>query len=552
MAGAPARIGSSSQRVLGDHGERRRGAAGARGQTALDQRLVAEPEGQRQQADRGHVFAVPGTIVELLAEPACIVEPAGAAEHHRLDPDEDGRPRPRQHLLAQGDRLAVPAGHRQRHQLRPMSAERVGLQLYGARGVPRRRLGVAQRAGRRGRQEVHLRRERITGEGPIEAHAGVGVTIGGGQEHAVGRLADGVVLVEGQRRRERLLGRPPMRLEVEGVDALGAMRRRQLRVERQGARHRIERLGLRLRRRHPAIDVQDRVAIGEATVGRSVAVVEGNRTFEAGDCRANHRGRTLVPQVPALEVEVVGERVSGGPRHRAAAAQRRRHGGDDRLHHVVLHLEDVGELAIVAIGPDVVPALDGGQVHGEPQLRPGAPHAALEDCIDAELAPDLPDVEVAAAIAERRGARGDAQPGQPGERVDQVLGQAVAEVLVLDAGAAEIREGQHRHRARHRCARRRPVAVVRDRLEGLSQFARRREAPPGIGRETSPHRRRQCRRDTRPEGQFGRQPVQHQGDGLGWRPAAERASTGQHLVQDRPAREDVGPVIEAAGAGLLG
>ena len=272
-----------------------------------------------------------------------------------------------------------------------------------------------------------------------------------------------------------------MRFEVKGVDALGPMRRRQLGVERQGARHRIERLGLRLRRRHPAVDVQDRVAIGEAGVGRGVAVVEGNRPFEAGDRRANHRGRPLVPQVPALEIEVVGERVGGGPRHRAAAAQRRRHRGDDRLHHVVLHLENVGELAIVAIRPNVVAAVDRGEVHGETQLRAGAPHAALENGIDAELAPDLAHVEVAAAEAERRGPRGDAQPGKPGQGVDQILGQAVAEVLVLDAGAAEVDERQDRDRARHRRARRRPIAVVGDGFESLAQLARRGEAPAGIG-----------------------------------------------------------------------
>ena len=66
-------------------------------------------------------------------------------------PTNTGAPGPRQHLLAQRDRLVVAPGHHQRHRLRPVRAERVGLQFHGARGVARRRLGVAHRAGRRGR-----------------------------------------------------------------------------------------------------------------------------------------------------------------------------------------------------------------------------------------------------------------------------------------------------------------------------------------------------------------------------------------------------------------
>ena len=193
MAGAPARIGSTAHRGVLAITANGAAAPPSGGQTALDQRLVAEPEGQRQQVDRGHVFAVPGTIVEFLAEPAGIVEPAARPSTIAWTPTKTGG-RARASICSP-KAIASPC--------RPVinSAtscgqcvpERVGLQLDGARGVARRRLGVAQRAGRRRRQEVHLRPRTDHGRGPNREGRtrGVGVAIGGGQEHAVGRLADG-------------------------------------------------------------------------------------------------------------------------------------------------------------------------------------------------------------------------------------------------------------------------------------------------------------------------------------------------------------------------
>ena len=186
---------------------------------------------------------------------------------------------------------------------------------------------------------MHLRRERIALDRPGQVQARVVEAIGGCEEHSVGGVADGVVRIERQRRQERLLGGAPVRFEMERVDALGAVRFGQLRVEGQGPGHRLERLGLRLRGRHPAVDPQDRIAVGEPGVGRGEGVVEGDGALEAGDRRADDRRRPLVPEMTPLQVEVIGVRVDGRATHRLPfpADERRRDGGDDGPDDFVLH-----------------------------------------------------------------------------------------------------------------------------------------------------------------------------------------------------------------------
>ena len=58
---------------------------------------------------------------------------------------------------------------------------------------------------------------------------------------------------------------------------------------------------------------------------------------------------------------------------------------DDRLRDLVLHGEDVGEVAVVALGPDVAAACAVDQLGGDPHPVPGLAHAAFQHVADAEL-----------------------------------------------------------------------------------------------------------------------------------------------------------------------
>ncbi len=69
----------------------------------------------------------------------------------------------------------------------------------------------------------------------------------------------------------------------------------------------------------------------------------------------------------------------------------------------------------------------GGNAHPVGRLA----HASLEHVLDAELARDPLHVDCLALVGERRVARDDEEPAEARQRGDNVLGDAVGEVLLL-------------------------------------------------------------------------------------------------------------------------
>ncbi len=110
-----------------------------------------------------------------------------------------------------------------------------------------------------------------------------------------------------------------------------------------------------------------------------------------------------------------------------------------------------------------------------------AAHAPFQHGGDVQLLADLAHVQVLALEGEGRGAGDDADPRDVGERVDDLLGDAVGEVLVLLA-AAQVDEGQHGDRRSAHGRRRGPVAVAHD--EVPDQARRRRQHSDADERES--------------------------------------------------------------------
>ena len=107
----------------------------------------------------------------------------------------------------------------------------------------------------------------------------------------------------------------------------------------------------------------------------------------------------------------------------------------DRARDLVLHVEDVLQLAVVALGPELEAVARVDQLHGDADAVARAAHAALEHRRDAELVGDRRADRRRLSERERRRARRDAQTRQLRERVEDLLGDAVAEpVLVLARG----------------------------------------------------------------------------------------------------------------------
>src|SRR6516225_10377767 len=121
----------------------------------------------------------------------------------------------------------------------------------------------------------------------------------------------------------------------------------------------------------------------------------------------------------------------------------------DRRYHplgdFVLEYEDVGELAVVALGPNVGSGRGLDQLRGNAQTVAGSTHATFEDIVHAELTADLLYVDRTALVGEAAVARDDKEPPDLRQRGDDVLGHAVREKLLFRV-AAHVLERQHRDR----------------------------------------------------------------------------------------------------------
>jgi hypothetical protein len=119
--------------------------------------------------------------------------------------------------------------------------------------------------------------------------------------------------------------------------------------------------------------------------------------------------------------------------------------GRDTLGDLVLDGEDIFELAVVALRPALIAVLDVDQLHVDPEAIAGLAHAALENRGDTQAPSHGADVHSRPTELERRAAGGDAEPIDVGQRVDQLLGEAVTEI-VLVAGRAQVGKRQDRDR----------------------------------------------------------------------------------------------------------
>ncbi len=116
--------------------------------------------------------------------------------------------------------------------------------------------------------------------------------------------------------------------------------------------------------------------------------------------------------------------------------------GDDRLGDFILHREYVGKIAVVALGPDMAAGGDVVELCGDAHAVAALAHAALDHVADAEFLGDLLQVHGLALVDERRIACDHEEPAQLGQCGDDVLADAVGEIVLLRI-AGHVGEGQH-------------------------------------------------------------------------------------------------------------
>jgi hypothetical protein len=105
---------------------------------------------------------------------------------------------------------------------------------------------------------------------------------------------------------------------------------------------------------------------------------------------------------------------------------------DDAPGDIILEREEVREFDIVALRPDMTPGRGVGKLRPNAKALARAPDAAVQHVPDAQRPPDLSNVEGLPPVSEGRVARRNEQPAQAREPRDDVLGETVREVLLLD------------------------------------------------------------------------------------------------------------------------
>ena len=145
----------------------------------------------------------------------------------------------------------------------------------------------------------------------------------------------------------------------------------------------------------------------------------------------------------------------------------------DRLRNLILHVEDVFQLTVVPLRPQLKAIGHVAQLHGDAHAIPGSPHAAFEHRRHVQLLADGPKVVALALEGERRRARGDPQTLERRQSVENFLGDAVAEPVLILRGA-HVGEGQHGDR---RAAGQRLGGRRRNRIVDLQSSAGRRIEP---------------------------------------------------------------------------
>ena len=269
----------------------------------------------------------------------------------------------------------------------------------------------------------------------------------------------------------RLLGLALVIERAKVVDALLDLDLRVVGREGECAFHCFHRLGAPRRSLVNPVSVGASMLCGEPCPCEGEVRVQVHRFLKRGDAFLHaagraHSARCLVGEILMLEEEVVSLEVLGralGKPGLFLGIERYAERARDLRGELALDGEDVLQLAVVALRPQVLVGIGVDQLRRNAHLVPGAAHAAFEEGGHAKLGADLAAVYPGIAVFENRGARHDLEITQQRELRQQVFVDAIGEeghVLVF----AQVGERQHGERFAFRhteCdARRRAVRPV--------------------------------------------------------------------------------------------
>jgi hypothetical protein len=118
------------------------------------------------------------------------------------------------------------------------------------------------------------------------------------------------------------------------------------------------------------------------------------------------------------------------------------YGGGDPRGDLVLQVEDVGQIAVVALGPEIGPVHRVEELAGDAHAPARLAHAALQHVANTQLRADLRQVDGLPLVGEGGIAGDDQKPPPFRQRRDDVLGDAVDEISLLGV-ASDVVERQN-------------------------------------------------------------------------------------------------------------
>src|SRR4051812_9857535 len=102
-----------------------------------------------------------------------------------------------------------------------------------------------------------------------------------------------------------------------------------------------------------------------------------------------------------------------------------------RSRDLLVDREDVAQLALVTFRPQMAAVRDIDELHCHPDSIPRLAHAALDHLADVQQPPNLANVAGGVSELEARSSRHHTQPANLREVMDELVCQAVTEILVL-------------------------------------------------------------------------------------------------------------------------
>ena len=247
------------------------------------------------------------------------------------------------------------------------------------------------------------------------------------------------------------LGAAPIEIDHASEEGRRAVRFTQAVVELERFRDGLAGLSIRLARLQRTRSVREaelRVCHRQPDVGEGVARVLHDRVLEILDPFADPFLGISEGTMAPLEIQLVGLEVPGGLPTKPGLLIRRelcfeRRGDPQR--HIGLDHEDVGQVPVVGLRPEMVVGLGVDELGDDAHPISVAPHAPFEQRRDIQAGSDLAQALLPLLERHHRSARDHGEGADLRQLRDDVLGDPVGEVLVRRV-RAQVRERQHRDR----------------------------------------------------------------------------------------------------------